>query len=639
MVREIPERSRGVALITAVMFAMVIGVIARGMLALNATDKSKYSATSKRARQAAGTGLEYARSQLALNSQWRGNSSVARVIDTESLKVEERDGNVFGRIIYPDGSQAQFRIQFNCQDGPGGLDGLKDPASEHQIRGGRVAGNNLGAGTEKILPRMEGFRGKMPTQGQGRVRKVPGNAALIVVEGRAGQGIDRCKSDNLNEQPNGYTQSVTLEAVIKAKLPDDAGGAAVVQAAGNIEIDSPHIVEITSTGKEDPGLRSKSEISVTNDRDMGTLSMPDGEVSTRSGTLNANYDSREISVSEEEASASLSRLAWDQVEKPDGNANSMRAGTYVIWEEGIYGSTEPGLRYYDMDYDEYLETVFEPYIYPGFPVPPALQGELLSGDFSEVRPNGEPLDTNIGIRDNMVTISGDLNILPTDSAEDFAIVPYGGTSMSPGDVSQWSPYNAPVPGTKQGTPRPIGPVRGKPPAQPTTLGINITNARIHGTGNLILKGAQIDLAGATLISEGDIRFNTGELNMKPGENNLSVYAKGDVSLSSFNITDQEFGEFKISGTLYSWGDLAIIQGDPTLPGRNWGVLDITGCLVAYGGDPTEAEPGNGGRMGGSVKIVGRDVKFDQDPTVMAAMVGGSKLADELRLVSVGRWTR
>lgn len=613
------------------MFAMIIGIIARGMLALNASNKSKHSVTSKKARQAAVTGLEYARSQLALDSQWRGNSPLGRTIDTDSLKVDERSGNVFGRIIYPDGSQSQFRIQFNSQDGPDGLDGLDDPSSEHRISGGRLAGNNLDSGTEKLIAVMDGDVGRVPLSGEEQT--VPGNSALIVVEGRAGQGIDRCQSDNLNEEPQGYVQSAVLEAVIKAKLPDESGGAAVVQAGGEINVESPGIVTIESTGEDDPGLRSKKEINVTNNGSPGTLSMPDGQVSTGSGTLNALYNSQEISVSAESNDSPFSQLAWEEVEKPASDSASVKAGTYVIWQEDTGKGTEPQLHYYDMDYDQYMDTVFAPYIYQGLPLPSHLQGEVISPNFAEALPDGVNPSGDIGIANDLVRITGDLNITPTTEAQDFAILPYGGAAMTPSDSASQTP-NPTV--TAVAGPKGSG---GGVPAQPRTLGIQISNSKINSSGKLVLKGSGIVLEDATLISENDIYFNTGELIMKPGESNLSVYSKGNVTLSSYDKTGKQFGTFAISGTLYSWGDLSIIQGDPSLANNDWGSLEFIGSLVAYGGDPANSDPGSASHQSGRVKIVGKQVEINQDPTMMAAMADENKVSDELQLISIGTWTR
>lgn len=171
----------------ALMFALLMGVIARGIFRLTLGAQARQSLTRERARQAALSGIEYARSQLAKDSDWRGDAT-GTTISSDSMTVKESNGNVLGLLSYPDGGKAEFRIRFNYQDGSGGGDGMDDPALASRILSSVLSLNNLEKSSPADVPGQNSNFTVNPDLAP--VDTVPGHAALLRVEGMAGPSVD-----------------------------------------------------------------------------------------------------------------------------------------------------------------------------------------------------------------------------------------------------------------------------------------------------------------------------------------------------------------------------------------------------------------------------------------------------------------
>ncbi len=139
-------------------------------------------------------------------------------------------------------------------------------------------------------------------------------------------------------------------------------------------------------------------------------------------------------------------------------------------------------------------------------------------------------------------------------------------------------------------------------------------------------GAQVDGKSSSIVSGKDIKvIGAGtSIEIPKKSQGLSIYAKGDVTLSSYNPSNggkkdksgnpkgQRYNNVSLTGVVYTWGDFKAILGSQTLTDpKYWGSFDLKGTLVAYGGDPT-AGPGVDGKGKGKVEIVanGADMVFD-----------------------------
>lgn len=613
----------------ALLFAMLMGIVARGVFRLTLGAQAHQSVYEERARQAAVSGLEYARSQLARQADWKGNSPQGVTISTSSLVVKEVNGNVFGLLIYPDGGKSQFRIRFNFQDGSGGADGLEDPPTQARIQTEALSINNLAPKAPANVPgQTSNFQ---VSQNLPPVGTVPAHSALVQVEGRAGVGINDLNQQTIDVEPSGYVNTVSLQSVLKVEL-DEPIAPAVLQSAGDMNLVTVDGVNISSLDQGNPSIRSKQTISVsTPDNHDGSLTMPDGHVYVANSQLQAAYDPNSITVHAESASANLSSMTWEQVSKPSENqAFKLPAGTYVLWPPLSINNEPPAnpngtLRYYPMNYDKYLQMVHNPYVLNGQLPPPGLQGTPLSQDFDEIASGSGRLPNGVKISNDKIYIHQDMYIHPTgNGVKDFALIPLFHGAMKSQEMSGVK--------TEQGWA--TSTVK---PAPGGNLQLEILNSRVYGPGDMIFKGGSITAQGATLIGEGSLEFNTPTLSVMPGENNISMYFKGDIDLSSFNKTSMTYGQFKVAGIIYSWGDVNIHMGDPNATFDKWGNFTFLGSMVAYGGDPVGGKPGLNNK--GAISLTSRAAQIIYDPTTIAQLANPEELSQSVKITSVGSWFR
>jgi hypothetical protein len=619
---------RGIALLTAVMFALVMSVVARGIMKLTLGAQSQQSVYEKRARQAAISGMEYARSQLAKESDWRGADPLRKTIDSPTFVVEEVDGNVVGRITYPDGGRAQFRIRFNGQDGPAGFDDRDDPEAAFVIDNSLLSVNNLNKSGQVDLPQIDGNYAAMTGSSQG---KVPAHAVLVQVEGRAGLGIDGMTG--INSAPSGYVRVVRLEAMLRATLAQQSGPA-VLQSAGNIAIRVEEEVDVSSADDTDPSIRSKQSIAVNGPMgSLGDLTMEDGHVYSLDSALSANYDPSEVTVHDEAPSSSFLELTWDQVNKPGEEAVELAGGVYVLWPpettgggSGFTGPPDPGakLHYYDMSYDQYLQEIHLPYVMMG--ILPPNEGLVVSQDMSETRPAGDAGQhpNGILINDSEITINEDIAVVEsTGGHTDFAVIPLSDAPM--GSSQPKAPATAT---TTSGT---SASIYGADP-----LTVNISGSRIYSQGRMVFKGADIQVSQATLIGESGLTLNTGDLSVVGDEQNLSLYFKGDIEMSSYGMNEQ-YGDFDITGTVYSWGNVYAYLSEPGPTMAGSGLFGFRGTMVAYGGDPANGTPG--AQSPGEISVLARRSELIYDPTTVTQLVDPEDLGQDLVLTSTSIWIR
>ncbi|MGM9992397.1 MAG: PilX N-terminal domain-containing pilus assembly protein [Candidatus Bruticola sp.] len=100
----------------------------------------------------------------------------------------------------------------------------------------------------------------------------------------------------------------------------------------------------------------------------------------------------------------------------------------------------------------------------------------------------------------------------------------------------------------------------------------------------------------------------------------------DSKLASKNFRDKKqsqlsdlmtrYGEIKysdqdISGVIYAWGNINADLGSNS-------TLNLTGAMIAYGGDPSNSTPGNG--EGGQINIKAKSVGMTLDPDYMGSFI-------------------
>jgi hypothetical protein len=452
---------------------------------------------------------------------------------------------------------------------------------------------------------------------------VPAHAVLLQVEGRAGPGLDAL-GQTLNGTPSGYLSTAELGSVMKLVLEQQAGPA-VLQAGGAVLVNSDNPVLVGSTESDGPSLRTKQTMTVKDLSGVkGTLTMQDGDVYTVDSTLDANYDSSEITVHEEEATANFMELTWDQVAKPDLETSvDLKAGVYVLWPPdttGGSGLNDPPpsgatLHYYDMSYNQYMMEIHVPYVMLG-KLPPN-EGEIVSQDFSGQRGGDQgsgPPGNGISVNGGQITIREDVAVTESELGNtDFAIRPLNDVQMSAGD---------PPPGSTIG---------GGNSQEPLVL--NIDNSKVYTQGRMIVQGGQVNAEGATLIGESGLIFNAPELTVTGDEQNLSLYFKGDILLSSFRGGSSDYGDFDITGTVYTWGGITVGMAGFGAPG---GDLRFQGNMVAFGGEPGTNSPGT---SGGNISLAMSSAELIYDPTSVAQILDPETMDQQVTLSSLSVWTR
>ncbi len=626
------SRRRGIALLTAVMIALVMSVVARGILHLQIGLTSQQNQLEKRARLAATSGLEYAKSQLAKDTKWKGSDTRGTTVDNGRLTIKEQDGVVIGLMRFEDGGQAQFRIRFNAQDGSGGVDDLGDPSDGYFVDNLYLSMNNLGRSSEADLPRVRSNFKADPSESDG---KVPGRSVLIQVEGRAGQGIDGLSPAQPNATPSGHVTQASAQAVLKAKLPETTENA-VLQTAGNIDFSGGQL-EVSSADTASPAIRSKKKITAQHSDSTGDapLSMPGGgNVYCQDGALGltALYDSNQVTVREELPNNDLLQISWDQVEKA-GPGYQINAGVYVLWP-GIPSASmtdgAPELHYYDMSYQEYRSNIYEPYILQGT-LPPD-QGVVVNTYFTNTGGEGHGPTSDapkVRVTNNQIFISGDLTIAKTSNTGDFALIPLCDAPLSSSEPRP--PLSAAAADGKTVD------IQGGDP-----LTINIMNSKVQAQGDLVLKGAVLNVNDTTLIGEQNLILNTKSLSVTGSgsdETNLSLYFKGDVTVSTLSTASgplgtagDTYGDFSIAGTVYSWGDILADVGS-----QGGGKFEFRGTMVAYGGNPDDPRDPNSNK--GGFRLLADSAKLIYDPTTVTQVVSPEDLGNSIVFTAASLWVK
>lgn len=149
------------------------------------------------------------------------------------------------------------------------------------------------------------------------------------------------------------------------------------------------------------------------------------------------------------------------------------------------------------------------------------------------------------------------------------------------------------------------------------------NTLLFNNGSFVF-GAQVDGKNSAIVSGGEVKVVGAGVDLlsdtvKP--NGLTIYAKGDVTLSTFNPANdtgtEKFNKISLKGVVYTWGNFKAILGSNEMGPAQWGTLDLKGALVAYGGDPN-SEPGLNGT--GEVEIKARNANLSLDSSYLINLI-------------------
>lgn len=342
---------RAFALVITLFTLTVVGMLVGATLLLvpRQLEGSLHTGERERAYQAAQSGLAYARNRIRQEGGWRGTGNRVTV-DTPELRVVEDQGNVVGTLTAPDGNISQFKIRFNYQNGSAAAsldDGLPDPASANRINLPYISTNNV-QGKSALAPHVREVNSVITTVGE-----VPSGGCVIVVQGSAGQGLNRGGSGRrvvssvlevwlARESSTLYDSAIYAPNRIQANMsgvldPTKGSKAGSLDVRSSLSSARPKIRGlngVTVTGASNPPYKTESGGEVFLSNDSSAQFMANGVTSSSP------------SASREDASAQKSRwprIKWADVPKASSSDPNLIAGTYVWRQSGK-------LEYYKQNY-------------------------------------------------------------------------------------------------------------------------------------------------------------------------------------------------------------------------------------------------------------------------------------------------
>lgn len=622
-----PMRNRrGVVLITALFFILLIGILGRAIL-FNGRLTARVGGQLGQelvAQRAAEAGAAYARAQMKDVNNWKGNKNTTTV-NLPDLKVVEDNGNVIGWMRSASGEVSLFRMRFNFQDGTGGGDGLDNPAAAHVLDMPYLSVNNIAGTGPLTVPRADSsspWGVSNPTVGL----QLDNTKAVVEIEGIVGPGVASLTGPGLVGAGPVLrrTLRVAYSAAGSPAAPDSA-----ISAALGIAIETVNPATIGIVGGGTPRLRTKKSIDASKPDGTQNLVNMSGEIGADStiGSYNGVNATIAGTVATHDEHLNDGRdfhnLKWDDVTKASTSGTSaiqLPGGVYV---SGLDGK----VRYYDVNPSAF-KTLDQ-----------TVGCVTLSPDFSEKRTDSLGTGLNADATTFEITITKDLNVNTSPGGvSDIMFTPPSGREINQADTAK--PY-----------------VSGSAYAGVWTPGVLVVKDSVFScAGNLIVttnlksRGGSITCgANATVCAPTVNLDSTGAT--PTAAQKLSVYAKKDLTLSTWMNSPgfppyvppiKTYGPLNIKGLVYAWGDSNIYAATPGQPepaagygAVTYGAVDVKGALVSYGGDPVSGSPGSAGN--GKVSLYGKDADIKYDINFLASgtsLTPGNSL-DSIRRVSYG----
>lgn len=654
-----PKSRKAFILLSTIFVILILGFVVRAaLIRLPVTvDQRAMGLSGERALQAARSGVAFAVGMLRDDPTWTGGDGRTVVVDEDGLKVTQERGNLIGEIIDGNGAKSLFRIRFNHHDGSGGGDNKDDPSGNFVLDLPHVSVNNLGEEGEVPLPEVDPANGEIldPTGGE----TIPGRSVILFVEG-------------VSLEPSGRKVTRVVESLYRL-APTGRVKDGAIMAGGDMEFHLRHDGRVDLGGSmirhsadDLLRLRSKGNISVFQNRGVGSHETGDIVLDRRSraelgrnefdGGVQANFDSDRVSEIQEEVGdgRDFYNVTYDQVPKASADPTSRKSiqipgGVYVYGEKPGDPSTRE-MRYYDISYDQYIRRA-ETLENTG-------HGTVLSPDLAEVRspenlanvPDGlsvgpAPISfTNPRTRERQTTDGfewrlkdHDLRVLPSSRGNvGIAVVPRKLPKFDETDTFDYPNVddkynthhmkfmiarssftaeqdpNSTEPNPKKGDIRLYGAVSGNGGTVVSDGDVHILAGKAMNMRNTMRENDEVSDEFLTLMNAVDSDDGGDTDTMSSLQ--LNVYAKGDLSISTYFEDRNSYRDMAFQGLLYSWGDVDLFSGSPNSIRR--GSVFLRGAVVAYGGDPLSEEPGG---EGGDVRIRGGHAYVRWDPRFLPSI--------------------
>ena len=346
----ISKQRKGIVLITTMLTVVLVimllsSVVYSNLGSLRLTTNFYDKETALMAAQ---SGAQYAITRLQNNILWKADPPTTYQLKTDNFEVKEEEGNVWGILTSTNGKKSVFRIKFNCEDGPGGLDGMRNSA--HKIESAYISTNNLGNSVPCLAyPADETgvVKGKSISEGKKTTFKpdtdvkavtVPKATCDLIVEGFSGPSVREATLDHpFNSSFNYASQVVELYVSIDTNsLNSDS----VISAAGNVTANVGHFSLRTTTGNGAPNMRSLGTVTLNIDSGDSGLSIDNGTTIYYGDSLNINNGSEnKIKSQKSNSGKNFTALSWSDVPKASQNENPLVPGTYV-WVRNSNGQNE-----------------------------------------------------------------------------------------------------------------------------------------------------------------------------------------------------------------------------------------------------------------------------------------------------------
>lgn len=158
------------------------------------------------------------------------------------------------------------------------------------------------------------------------------------------------------------------------------------------------------------------------------------------------------------------------------------------------------------------------------------------------------------------------------------------------------------------------------------------SATLSNSGNIRL-GTGVFGEGGSITSEGDIRIVGARTDLAANPNGVegvNMYAKGNIDLfalvpddATTAADDFKYANFELKGVIYTQQDFRAHLGYDHPSVNQWGVLSITGAIVAFGGDPDpdlepKQDPGANGL--GRIEVEANSANLVFDPTYLGGLL-------------------
>ena len=575
---------------------------------------SRHSVSHQLAHDATESGTEYALARLREDPSWRGGVGREIVVNESGLEVVEDEGNVVGTIQGENGALSDFRIRFNYQDGSGADgDGRPDPSTFIELP--FVSINNLESGEEAIVPRGNGTNASVVEPEEGYT--TPERSVCLIVEGRAYQGEKVVASSVMETVHLLAHDSSVPNAVIMAGSEFDA----YLSDRGRLRLSS-----VSSDAP--PRIRTKGDITVVTATGKDGQFLPDttAEMSYdhKNGEMIAKYPKDKVTLQDEYPGdgQDFYQLPWSSVKKAGTGGIQLQGGTYVY---GKWGTDKFSLRYFDMSVEEYRESEPDP-----------SQGIPLSADLKEARTDALNLSpSQLSVKPQMlmpplkegkpIPYKGiawdvqdvDINVVVSSSGgvDSFAVIPENKFEFIEGD------------GTGASTSGLLGFSR---ETNPDHLRMTVKNSTLSTEGDLTVHGG-ITGEGGIFTSGGETKIQAGrmltmdtksisrdeweEIKDNGGSSlDINIYSRDKLTVSTYSPVYRGYRSLNFRGLLYSWADIKLVAFDGGKE-KKGGVIDITGSVIAYGGDPGTESPGSVKEEGrtGKVDLRARNINLEWDP--------------------------